>query len=262
MGNPVYNKIGVGYNSTRRADSYIASRFHHHLNPVKDGLYLDIGCGTGNYTIAQYERGLNLIGIDPSETMLEVARSRNQEIQWLKAGAESIPIGNNTFDGIMGCLTLHHWNDLQKGFAELFRVLKPVGKVVFFTSAPEQTAGYWLKHYFPITMKVSSEALPAIELLLEIAGSAGFTFVGTEKYFIKDDLQDGFLYSGKHTPELYLNKKVRSGSSSFSLLANQDEVTKGLEQLAADIQSNKIESVINAHENDLGDYMFICFEKA
>lgn len=261
MNEPIYNKIGKGYNSTRQADPHLAGRFHHFLCPSKNGLYLDIGCGTGNYTIAVHEKGLNLVGIDPSNEMLQVAKNRNQEIRWIQGFAENIPLEDETFDGIMGCLTLHHWKDIEKGYKELYRVLKPGGKMVFFTSSPEQTAAYWLKHYFPVTMKASSEALPAIDMLMEMANSAGFTLVDTEKYFIKNDLKDGFLYSGKYTPEIYLDENIRKGSSGFSLLGNKDEVDQGLIQLANDIQNNKIGDIIKQHENDLGDYMFICFEK-
>lgn len=261
MDRPVYDKIGVGYNSTRQADPYLADRFYHHIHPTKKGLYLDIGSGTGNYTIAMHQKGLNMTGVEPSNEMIQVARNRNQEINWVQAAAESIPIENETFDGIIGCLTLHHWNDIGKGFRELYRVLKPSGRMVFFTSSPEQTSGYWLKHYFPVTMKNSSVALPAVDLLIELANLAGFTLVGTEKYFIQDDLKDGFLYLGKYTPEIYLDENTRKGTSGFSLLANKNEINRGLVQLADDIKNNKIDDIIKAHENDLGDYMFICFEK-
>jgi len=48
----LYDRIGVGYDTTRQADSYLLSRLIHHLRPRADGRYLGIGSGTGNYTIA------------------------------------------------------------------------------------------------------------------------------------------------------------------------------------------------------------------
>src|SRR5690606_33495093 len=77
-----FDKIGIGYNSTRKADPFLADKLLEHLNPEKAGTYLDIGCGTGNYTSELEKRGFKLIGIDPSENMLEVARRTNSNIDW------------------------------------------------------------------------------------------------------------------------------------------------------------------------------------
>ena len=83
----------------------------------------------------------------------------------------------------------------------------------------------------------------------------------TEKYFIQPDLQDHFLYVGKHRPRLYMDAQIRQGISSFSALANQAEVRVGLQQLEEDITSGVVQQHIEAYENDLGDYLFIVAEK-
>ena len=46
----LYDRIGGGYDVTRRADPIIAGRLAHHLALGSSGNYLDIACGTGNYT--------------------------------------------------------------------------------------------------------------------------------------------------------------------------------------------------------------------
>jgi len=65
-----YDKIGIDYNLTRKPDKFLTRKLLSHLNPKNDGLYLDIGCGTGNYTIELRKNGFQFIGIDPSEKML------------------------------------------------------------------------------------------------------------------------------------------------------------------------------------------------
>ncbi|MEO8399790.1 MAG: class I SAM-dependent methyltransferase, partial [Ignavibacteriaceae bacterium] len=75
------------------------------------------------------------------------------------------------------------------------------------------------------------------------------------------DLEDLFLYSGKHNPEQYFNPQIRKGISFFSLFVNKDEIEKGMEKLKADIDSGKINDVIKSYENDLGDYLFVVGEK-
>lgn len=74
----LYDNIGSGYNLTRQADPFLTERLIHHLKPELNQVYLDIGCGTGNYTIAIAQNGFSFWGIDPSEQMLDIARSRNK----------------------------------------------------------------------------------------------------------------------------------------------------------------------------------------
>ena len=133
-----YDKIGVAYNSTRKADPFLSKKLIEHLDPKKDGVYLDIGCGTGNYTNEVAKQGIQIIGIDPSGKMLSEARQRNPKVDWQIGTAEEIDGSDETFDGIMASLTIHHWTDLQKAFAELQRVLKADGRIVIFTSTPSQ----------------------------------------------------------------------------------------------------------------------------
>jgi ubiquinone/menaquinone biosynthesis C-methylase UbiE len=148
-----YDRIGRSYNSTRKADPFLAGRLFHHLNPESAKQYLDIGCGTGNYTLALHQMGVHFIAVDPSEEMLKKAKARTPSIHWLKGKAEALPLDSECVDGILASLTLHHWAILEKGFEELFRVAKPKSRLVIFTSTPEQMEGYWLNHYFPQMLK-------------------------------------------------------------------------------------------------------------
>jgi ubiquinone/menaquinone biosynthesis C-methylase UbiE len=77
------NRAGTRYNKTRQADPHILSRLFQFLSPEKDKLYLDIGCGTGNYTIGLSERGINFGGVDPSIPMIQVAKKKSKKINLL-----------------------------------------------------------------------------------------------------------------------------------------------------------------------------------
>lgn len=256
-----YDKIGMEYNRTRKADEYLAQRMLLHLNPVKGKKYLDIGCGTGNYTSAYQKRGLQFIGIDPSVYMLERAKTQNKTIQWQLGTAENTGLQDCSVDGVTGSLTIHHWGNILAGFNELFRVLKRNGRIVLFTSTPKQMKGYWLNKYFPQMLASSMEQMPSYAEVEKALSDAGFIKTGAEKYFISPNLEDKFLYCGKHNPELYFDENIRHGISSFSSLANQKEVLKGLAQLKVDISEGTIEDIINKYNNDMGDYLFIRAEK-
>ncbi len=256
-----YDEIGTNYNLTRKADRFLTKKLLQHLNPKRNGLYLDIGCGTGNYTNELQKNGFQFIGIDPSEKMLEKAKLKNKEIDWKIGSAENTELPKNYVDGIIGSLTIHHWTDLKNGFMELYRVLKPNGKIVIFTSTPKQMKGYWLNHYFPKTLADSIVQMPTLESVKIAMKNVGLELLETVKYFIKPDLQDQFLYCGKQNPELYFDDQIRHGISSFSSLANRTEVGQGLSELRKDIDSGMIKDIIKNYENVFGDYLYIIGKK-
>lgn len=256
-----YDKIGIDYNLTRKADKFLTEQLLFHLDPKENGLYLDIGCGTGNYTNELQKRGFQCIGIDPSIEMLEKAKSNNQQIDWRIGTAEKTGLADNSINGIIGSLTIHHWTNVKKGFSELYRVLKPEGRIVIFTSTPKQMNGYWLNHYLPNILNDSKNQMPSLENVENGMKNAGIEIVKIKTYSIKLHLQDQFLYCGKHDPELYFDENIRRGISSFSSLANKKEVEKGLSELRKDIDSGKIKEVMKSFENDFGDYLYIIGKK-
>ncbi len=256
-----YDRIGQDYNATRKADKYIVNRLNHHLAPVQYGEYLDIGCGTGNYTVALNKKGIIFIGVDPSNKMLREAKSKNSSVTWKKGTAENIPLPDQCVDGIIASLTIHHWSDLKKSFLELYRVLKPNGKLIIFTSTPDQMKGYWLNHYFSKMMADSIAQMPSFNLVVDSIFTGGFELTETENYFIHPELEDHFLYAGKHEPNLYLNDQIRKGISSFSALANIEEINVGLIKLQRDINSGAINKIMDKYKNTHGDYLFITITK-
>jgi len=258
---PIYDTIGKGYNTTRRADPYLADRMYQLLQPIPGGLYLDAGCGTANYLTALAGKGLKFYGIDPSETMLTEARKKDNGATFIQTRAENIPLPGAMFHGALAIFTLHHWENWVKGLTEVNRVLKPGAKLVILSFTPLQMKGYWLNHYFPQMMKRSWELVPETEDMEEILHKSGFRLAGTEKYFVQNDLQDHFLYSNKHRPAQYLRPEVRNGASSFTAFSTPEEVAAGLAALETDIKEGKIENIINSYENNNGDYLFYIAEK-
>ncbi|MEZ4884950.1 MAG: class I SAM-dependent methyltransferase [Chitinophagales bacterium] len=257
-----YNKIGINYNKTRKADSHLMERLYGYLQPQKEGIYLDIGCGTGNYTIALHEKkGMQFIGIEPATKMLEIAQSKCDSIEWRYGTAEQTGLEDASVDGILATLTLHHWQDLEAAFAEMYRVLKPNGRMVIFTSTPQQMRGYWLNRYFPKMLEKSMQQMPDFEVVEKYLKQSSFQNIESEPYFVHTELKDLFLYAGKHEPHLYLHPNVRKGISSFAELANQAEVEKGLLDLEEDVHSGDWFAVKAGYENEEGDYLFVIAEK-
>lgn len=256
-----YDKIGIDYDLTRKADPYLTERMLYHLQPTVEGVYLDIGCGSGNYTHEFQKTKFQYIGIDPSITMLQKAKKRNTTIDWRIGTAEKTGLNTESIDGITAFLTIHHWPNITKGITELANTLKKEGRLVIFTSTPKQMKQYWLCHYFPKMLADSISQMPSLASITNAFENTSIKLLTTETYCIQPDLQDHFLYCGKHAPEVYFNTQIRNGISSFSSLANKEEVMQGLSQLRKDIDSGGILQVMKSYENDLGDYVFVVGEK-
>jgi ubiquinone/menaquinone biosynthesis C-methylase UbiE len=263
MGNsetPLYDHLGTGYDITRRADPYISNRLADHLAIVDSGRYLDVACGTGNYTIALAARGGRWHGIDQSRRMIQSAQQKSEHIAWYQADATTQPFCNEPFSGAICTCALHHFDALGPAFSEIYRIMGH-GQFVMFTAAPEQMSGYWLNEYFPDAMNRSIEQMPSLNGVLAALSGAGFQLAYTESYEVQPDLHDFFLYSGKHRPEMYLSEAVRRGISTFTSLADPSEVRVGCGRLRKDIESGHIAEVIKAYSNTEGDYLFIVAAK-
>jgi len=94
------------------------------------GRILDIGCGTGRLLrkAGQLWPAAGLVGVDPSQGMVEVARRFMPEATFHVAAAESLPLADASVDVAMTTMSFHHWKDQAAGVREIARVLRPGGR--------------------------------------------------------------------------------------------------------------------------------------
>jgi ubiquinone/menaquinone biosynthesis C-methylase UbiE len=96
---------------------------------------LDIGCGTGHFEriVLKEHPQLQIVGVDLSERMLEIARRKNQgypNVRFLTASASSLPFPDEGFDVVVSASALHYFSSPYASLAEMRRVVKPRGDVV------------------------------------------------------------------------------------------------------------------------------------
>lgn len=95
---------------------------------------LDLGCGDGTYSIAAFQRGAHVTGVDISEAMLESARCRALAIgasaEWHRVPAESLPYESETFDTVIAVTVLCFVREPLQVMREVRRVLRPGGSFV------------------------------------------------------------------------------------------------------------------------------------
>ncbi|MEM0948887.1 MAG: methyltransferase domain-containing protein [Pseudomonadota bacterium] len=88
---------------------------------------LDLCCGQGNVTKALYDAGFSVAGADFSSQMLDHARARLPEVDFIEADAQSLPFPADSFDAVTCTFGIMHIPDQPKALSEVARILKPGG---------------------------------------------------------------------------------------------------------------------------------------
>lgn len=97
------------------------------------GLVLDIGCGTGNYTLELFKKGVHAVGIDSSLEMVMSARNKvtanGFKPLFVVGNAEELPFKDNSFNTALEVTALCFIYNTKAVIRESYRVLKPKGTI-------------------------------------------------------------------------------------------------------------------------------------
>lgn len=119
------------------------------LKQLKPKLMLDVATGTADVAImaSAILKPEKIIGIDISEGMLEAGRKKlsklglKDKIELLKGDSEAINFDDHSFDAVTVAFGVRNFENLEKGLAEIKRVLKPGGKLVVLEFSKPKTPG-------------------------------------------------------------------------------------------------------------------------
>src|ERR1051326_3049472 len=89
---------------------------------------LDAACGTGDLAIIAAKAGGSVTGLDFSERMLERARRKAPELEWVHGDLLALPFAESSFDAATVGFGVRNVADLAGAIAELRRVLRPGGR--------------------------------------------------------------------------------------------------------------------------------------
>lgn len=244
----LYDDIGRTYAGRRQSDPRIGAAIESTIAGCES--ILNVGAGTGSYE----PQSRMVIAVEPSRTM--IAQRPVGASPVVQAYAEALPFLNSSFDAVLGILTVHHWKDQAKGFAECARVAR--SRVVFLTNDFDVCAKFWLFDYFPELLRADRHIFPSIARFQDAFGP-----VETIAVPIPEDCRDGFLGAYWKRPRAYLDRMVRNSISTFSKIGNADSQ---FAQLENDINSGAWEQRYSGLQKltalDLGYRIVIASKRA
>jgi ubiquinone/menaquinone biosynthesis C-methylase UbiE len=106
------------------------------LGDVRGRVVVDFGCGSGENSLLLARRGATVIGVDISESLIELARRRLEvngvagQVQFVVGSAHDLPLLEGSVDVVLWIAILHHL-DLDAASREVHRILKPGGRAIF-----------------------------------------------------------------------------------------------------------------------------------
>lgn len=219
----IYDSIGRSYSQQRRSDPVIAERIRLALGSATS--ILNVGAGTGSYEPVDRP----VVAVEPSAVMISQRPASVAPV--IQARAEQLPLASHTFDAVMAILTVHHWQDRERGLGECARVARH--RVVLLTWDADVDPFWLLKDYFPEFVSRDRQHFPRISEYAAMFGAAARMEVTPVP--VPRECQDGFLGAFWARPAAYLDPKVRAGMSSFAVPGSD----AGLERLRADIESGR-----------------------
>jgi SAM-dependent methyltransferase len=152
------------------------------------GRVLDVGCGTGALASRLAGRGYEVVGVDPSQGMLDVMRSRHPGIEAVRASGTDIPFAEDEFDLVITVATLHHVaepGDIRRTLAEMTRVGRPSGRIVVWDHNPRNP--YWSNLMGRVPQDTGEERLIGQREIVDGLSAAGARVLSVQQLGLVPD---------------------------------------------------------------------------
>lgn len=220
-----YTLISKYYDDTRVP--LIQNVLEFYLSKIVDlgkvssaSMVLDVGCGTGIYTIPLAKKTNALVfGLDSAKEMIKKAKMKedSRRVEWQIGDAEDLPFGNAHFDCAIMTLVIHQIVNKKKAIDAIYRVLKKNGTFVIVTKSHGQLRRSLIMD-FPKTRQIDLKRFPTIPMLKYMLLSAGFE---NARYHVVSQGTTEVSMEG------YLEKIRKKFISTLTLLS-EEEFQEGL----------------------------------
>jgi ubiquinone/menaquinone biosynthesis C-methylase UbiE len=182
-----------------------ATRFRARLAPQARGATLEVGIGSGLNLPFYGEQVERLVGVDPSEQLLRMARRRARAapmpIEFISRSGEALPLADASVDTAVFTFTLCTIPDPLRALREARRVLKPSGELLFAEHglAPDAEVRRWQRRLNPLWRRVAG-GCNLDRRIDELIATAGFRFATLETEYAKGPRPMSYVYIGRAKP--------------------------------------------------------------
>jgi SAM-dependent methyltransferase len=185
---------------------------------------LEVGCGTGRWLRFLRDDGIEVIGLDPSQGMLQHARTRLPDARLVRARAETLPCATASVDRLFCINALHHFTNHLAFFREARRVLRDDGGLLTVGLDPHPGRDrWWIYDYFPSAFDEDRRRYLAAGTIRELMAAVGFARCETHEV--------------QHRPtEMTVSEAARRGfldrtSTSQLMIVSDTEYAAGLQRI-------------------------------
>ena len=122
---------------------------------------LDACCGTGDLAVAAVKAGGRVTGLDFSDRMLERARRKAPDLDWVSGDVLALPFADGSFDAAIVGFGVRNVEDLERALAELRRVVRPDGRLgVLEITRPRGALAPFYRLWFESVVPLIGKLLP------------------------------------------------------------------------------------------------------
>ncbi|MCC6444865.1 MAG: methyltransferase domain-containing protein [Armatimonadetes bacterium] len=229
---PDYHKIAGTYDKGRALPAEMMALWLdaiHRRGRLQAGdSLLDLGCGTGRFSIPLAETGLEVFGLDGAPEMIgrAVAKPGAERVRWVAGEGMALPFREGAFQTVFLSMVLHHIQDRERFLKGIRRVLRPGGACVLRTSSHDQIRRLPEYRFFPRAMEIDLKRMPDTPVVENLLRRAGFDAVLTETvpYRIARSLEE------------YI-EKVRHKHISALTLLTEEEFEAGFRECERSLRS-------------------------
>jgi SAM-dependent methyltransferase len=218
-------------------EHYLDKRVRFVLDHCPRGRGLDVGCGTGALAARLCAAGYDMTGLDPSEGMLDVLRSRGPGVRAVTGFGSSLPFEDDSFDLVLSVAVMHHVADgkeVRQTLAEMVRVARPSGRILVWDHNPRNP--YWRLLMARVPQDTGEERLIPEDELLEGLRAAGAEILLSRRLgMVPDFVPRGALRAAAAAERAVERTPLVRGIAAHNVvLATKRSSTGGPQRAAAD----------------------------